>query len=285
MELELIRQLQSIATPALDLLFQLLTMLGEPVPSVLIFLGLYWTVDREAGEFLGYCLCSSLLLGNAVKDIVQAPRPIGEEGVRSLRVHTATGHSFPSGHTQSAATLYTGLGMYLKRRGPQIAFALLILLVGLSRVYLGVHYPKDVLAGLALGVLVPFLARWLLARVPRQRLYLFTALAFLPILLISPGHDFYVATGCMLGFLIAMPLVHRRLPFRTDVPRHAKLLRLLLGSLMVGGCHLLLKILLPSGEGMTVLRYAATISFALAGCPWLFLQFPHVFGGGTKTQK
>lgn len=278
MELELIRQLQSIATPALDALFQLLTMFGEPVPSVLVFLAVYWTVDREMGEFLGYSLCTSVLLGNAVKDVVQAPRPIGEEGVRSLRVHTATGHSFPSGHTQSAATLYTALGMYVKRRWIRITFALLILLVGLSRVYLGVHYPKDVLAGLVLGVLVPFLARRLFARLPRQRLYLFTALLFLPVFFLSPEHDFYVAAGCMLGFLAAMPLVHRRLPFDTDVPGRAKLLRWALGALIVGVCHLLGKILLPAGEGMTVLRYGLTIFVALAGCPWLFLRLPRLFG-------
>ncbi|HXH83451.1 MAG TPA: phosphatase PAP2 family protein [Candidatus Tectomicrobia bacterium] len=84
--------------------------------------------------------------------------------------------SFPSGHTMVAAVVYLTLGALLavvlpRRRVKAYTVAIafvLVLLIGISRVYLGVHYPSDVLAGLTAGLawalLCWFVARWLAAR-------------------------------------------------------------------------------------------------------------------------
>jgi undecaprenyl-diphosphatase len=75
-----------------------------------------------------------------------------------LRIAAASGYSFPSGHSLSSAAIYCGLVLLAyhslpdSRRWVAPAGALLIFAVGLSRVYLGVHYASDVLAGWALGL-------------------------------------------------------------------------------------------------------------------------------------
>ena len=94
MELDILRFIQSFHTPFLDQLFEMITILGESSLIISIILGIYWCIDKTSGEYVAYSLFSSLMLNNTVKNIVKAKRPIGEEGIRSLRVHTATGYSF-----------------------------------------------------------------------------------------------------------------------------------------------------------------------------------------------
>jgi undecaprenyl-diphosphatase len=111
------------------------------------------------------------LVNTVVKILIGRPRP--PEGLRLTDVST---HSFPSGHSTLSAAVYLTLGTLLAQTVKQkrakayfIAIAVaLALLVGISRVYLGVHYPSDVLAGWASGlawaILVWFLGRYLQRR-------------------------------------------------------------------------------------------------------------------------
>ena len=92
----------------------------------------------------------------------------------------ATGYSFPSGHTQCAASLYGSIARSSKKRAVQIGFAAIALLVGFSRMYLGVHTPKDVLVALAAGtaillILYPIIER---TRTDPRAMYAVIAIAF-----------------------------------------------------------------------------------------------------------
>ena len=102
--------------------------------------------------FLASCLVGGQVLDDAVKALVGRPRP------HIAPLVTATGSSFPSGHATAATTLFLGLAyVFTRRRGWQASiwiWATAVLatgLVALSRVYLGVHWPTDVMGGLALG--------------------------------------------------------------------------------------------------------------------------------------
>lgn len=112
-----------------------------------------------------------LLLSTVLKDFFDRPRP---DLVPHLsRVHTA---SFPSGHSMLSAVVYLTLGSLLDRlvRSPVLRLyvlgvaAMLTFLVGISRIYLGVHYPTDVLAGWAVGLAWAILC-WLAARWLQRR--------------------------------------------------------------------------------------------------------------------
>ena len=164
MELDFLRWIQSGANPALDWFFLAVTETGTYFPAIVLFTILYWLFDKETGELFGFTLLCSSFANTMIKGVVDAPRPIGEEGIRSLAVEGATGSSFPSAHSQMAVTTYWNLALILKKRAVSICMAALILLVGFSRLYLGVHYPRDVLAGLVLGVVMTYLCRTCIKR-------------------------------------------------------------------------------------------------------------------------
>ena len=169
-ELDIIRLIQSIHNESLDFIFQVITMLGESATILMIILSIYWSFNKKVGEYVAYSFLTSALLNNIIKNIIRAPRPINEEGIRSLRIHTATGYSFPSGHSQGAASTYWSFAVSNRRKILKIISVIVILLVGFSRLYLGVHYPKDVIFGIIFGMITAATTHYLFQRFENKQL-------------------------------------------------------------------------------------------------------------------
>lgn len=89
MEAQIIKWIQSFSHPILDDVFQVVTMLGEELFIIVAMALIYWVFNKEMGKYLCYSLCVTLCVNGIIKSLVKAPRPIGEEGIRSLRVETA----------------------------------------------------------------------------------------------------------------------------------------------------------------------------------------------------
>ena len=142
--------LHAHAGPGLDRLALALTAVGDPLPmgilALLITVGLaVWSTRRQTW-FFGLSVGGAMALNLLVKVVFARPRP-----ALWLSLKPAFYYSFPSGHAMGAAAVATALGFLLWQRPGQwlawVAGPLFALGVGWSRVYLGVHYPSDVLAG------------------------------------------------------------------------------------------------------------------------------------------
>jgi membrane-associated phospholipid phosphatase len=115
----------------------------------------YWCVDAALGLRIGLIL----LVGNGINDLfkmaMHGPRPYWvSANVKGLASETSFG--VPSGHSQSAAGIWGTVAAYLRKPWAWIVALLVVLFIGLSRLYLGVHFPHDILLGWTLG----FLTLW-----------------------------------------------------------------------------------------------------------------------------
>ena len=271
MELEILRSIQSIANPFWDFLFQLITICGEQIVIILIIGIIYWTLDKRLGEYIAYSVLTSVLLNSTIKDIFKMKRPIGEEGIRTLREQTATGYSFPSGHTQSASSFYGAIAIYLRKRVMYIIATIMIILIGFSRLYLGVHYPKDVIVGGILGVLTSLICYKLYNRVENKMLlYVVTFAIFIPALTFAHSADFIKGMGTYLGFIIGIYIEKRYVNFSTEGNTGNKIIRVLLGIVILLVLQLGLKVILPSGTIFSFIRYALISLIGIGVYPMIF---------------
>ena len=151
--MEFLRFLESIRTPVGDALMSFITLFGEETLFMVLALVFFWCIDKRRGYYLLFTGFTGLIGVQILKMSFRIPRPEVLDPnltiVESAR-EAATGYSFPSGHTQCASALWGGMARTAKKRALQIGGVVLALLVGFSRMYLGVHTPLDV--GVSLGI-------------------------------------------------------------------------------------------------------------------------------------
>ncbi len=139
--------LEDIRNPVFDFFFSLITHIGEETVFLVIALMFFWCIDKNRGYFILLTGLIGTVLNQALKLIFRIPRPWVYDPeftiVESARAE-ATGYSFPSGHTQNAAGTFGAIARSSRRRAVLAVSLSVIVLVGLSRMYLGVHTPLDV---------------------------------------------------------------------------------------------------------------------------------------------
>ena len=238
---------------------------------IFALLTVYWLYDRDFGEFLTYSLLTAMTFNNGLKNIFKLPRPIGEEGIRTLHAETATGYSFPSGHSQISSSTAWSVAAWLKKRWIYIVSAVFSLLVAFSRMYLGVHYPKDVVVGMIIGIVFSYLCLWLYKKV-RNRivLYFVSSAAMFVFFLFEPSKDYIKSCGLLLGFAVAMLIDRKLLHYETKVRFAARLLRFALGLVVAAIVYLPMKLLLPDILIFSFLRYFILIVAVLGIYPATF---------------
>ncbi len=145
--------IKSIQNPFLNKIFIGITKLGNAIPVTLICI-IYVLLNREEGKYVIACVITSMLLNLLLKNIVSRTRP------DAIWLIKESGFSFPSGHAMASMALYGMLFYFIslkKFNYKKLVLGLmisLIILIGISRIYVGVHFPSDILAGFSLSFCV-----------------------------------------------------------------------------------------------------------------------------------
>ena len=155
LEFSILYFLQELHTPFLDRFMTAVTSLGDKgwffiVLGVVLFC---MRKTRKVGLAVLLSLAAGALIGNVfIKNIVMRDRPCWIDESVQLLIHSPKDFSFPSGHT--LASFEAAVSVFLYNRKWGIALLILALLIALSRLYLFVHFPTDVLSGMALGIFI-----------------------------------------------------------------------------------------------------------------------------------
>ncbi len=278
--LELIHGVQAWRSPALDLTFRGITFLGNEGFYLLILPLLYWCIEARLGFRLGLLFFASGYLNLALKELLAQPRPADlEPGINLIK---EGGYGLPSGHAQSAVVLWGFLAYAGRKLWLWAPAAALMALIGFSRIYLGVHFPTDVLGGWLIGavllgaaVLILHFAAGKRLRLPRWLWLLAASLLAAGGIAVLRSKDTVSMIAAFWGFVVGYLLLSGTAAADTAGGVWQRLFRFPAGLVVLLGLYLGLKALLPE-EGQHLylvfrfVRYALIGFWAGYGAPWLF---------------
>ena len=233
-----------------------MTWFGEMNVVLVIVALLYWCISKDLGTYLLMGWSGNRIVNGVLKVLVCAYRP----WIRDPRIipdadalKTATGYSFPSGHTMNAGSLFGGMAI---RKGIRTGFRVLLWvclgLVAFSRIFLTVHTPQDILVGTAASILVMFLTgklmQWVEAHPEKDILIAVIGIAIsiaaavfsfvkpYPADLDAEGkilvdglkmaNDTFKAVGWMGAFMLGWVLERRFVHFTTEITMQERFYRL-----------------------------------------------------------
>ena len=305
MDMEILLLLQEFRNGVGSVLSEFLskmTFLGELNTVLIIMAVIYWCVSKDFGAYLLMGWSGNRLVNGVLKVTACAYRP----WIRDARIvpygnsmTTATGYSFPSGHSMNAATAYGGAVVRRDMpRAMRILLGIVVALVAFSRCFLGVHTPQDVLVGVAAGMLVMWLTvklmDWIKEHPGKDVLVvcigLILAAAVAVYAAVKPYPEDYDAAGKLLvdgakmandtfkgvgwcaAFLTGWLLERRFVNFSTDASRKQKLTRLVGGVFSYYALNLILVPLVkgwisgPAGTLVSCFLQMFYVSFLFPWC-------------------
>jgi len=245
------------ATPWLDAIMGGISYLGTEYFYLPALCFLYWCIDAAGTLRLFVLFLCSFYLRDAVKEIARVPRPFQVHPQLQARfTETAEGFAFPSGHAVDSTVFWGYLAISMRKRWLYVVAPAMVVLIGFSRLYLGLHWPRDVLWGLVFGLVIlglGYVLIRLLAGVPiRARFPATLVLLLVPLLLflLLPSHGGAQSMGALFGAGLGYLLERQYVRFRVRGPAWQQLLKTTIGLagafLLLFGLRALFEPLLPS---------------------------------------
>ena len=246
--------LESIRMPGLNEFMLGITRLGEETAFLVAALIVFWCVDKRKGYYVMAVGFAGTMANQFLKLLCRVPRPWALDPnftILEQAREAADGYSFPSGHSQSAVGTFGAIAATSKNKWVKGVCIALCVLVPLSRMYLGVHTPADVLVGAGMALaLVWLLRRWIM-EVDRGMLVLIPLLTAMAVGLLlyttcwpfpadvdqenlaSGVKNAYTLLGCMLGIAVVYPVEKKYVRFSTEARWWAQILKVILGLAVV----------------------------------------------------
>lgn len=270
-------------SPQLDLPFKAFTFLGNEEFFMLILPFVYWSLDRRTGARLAILFLFSAYVNTVAKALAGQPRPFQYDKVVQPLIR-AGGGGFPSGHTQSAVVIWGYLAAAFRRPWLWVVAGALILLIPLSRVYLGVHFPTDLLGGYLIGTALlllylrfePAVEEWLSQKGLPLQLFLALGLPALLLLLFVAKERYVISSvAVLMGVGLGLVLERRWVGFDSGGGLGMRAVRFILGVAILFALQVGLKAAFSGLDPELLFRFIRYLLIGLwiaLGGPWLFMK-------------
>ena len=285
---EIIVSIQAVHNPPLDGFFNAVTFMGEAEFYLLIFPLIMWAFNKSIGQRAVFLVFFGLTVNTWVKDIFNHPRPYEWPSPTTSPVldlnHNAHGPGLPSGHAQASLMLWYYLAYHFKRRWLWVLATILFVLISFSRIYLGVHFPTDVLGGAILGlsmllIFIRFEGTWAgILQTPPVWLQVSLAVV-LPFILIIiyPHPDAVAALSALSGFSLGIIFDRRIIHFEVAGTITQKTLRYIVGIILLVIIYAGIKTFQPNPDQalyipVRMLRFLVAGFWVSGGAPWFFTK-------------
>ncbi len=194
---------ESIRIPVLNEFMLMITQLGEETAFLVVALILFWCVDKKSGYYTMAVGFIGTVANQFMKLLFRVPRPwVLDEKFTILEQarEAASGYSFPSGHTQNAVGTFSVVARVVKHKWLKIAAIAVAVLVPISRMYIGVHTPQDVVVAAAIAIALVFVLR--------------------PIIYSKNERNIPILLGVMIAMSVAFLCYVELYPFPADIDVH-----------------------------------------------------------------
>lgn len=243
--------LEGLRGPLLNDIFLAITELGGETAFLVLALIFFWCVDKRRGYYIMAVGFIGTIGNQLLKMWFRIPRPwVRDEGFTAVEAAKgdAGGYSFPSGHTQTSVGTFGSIAATGKNRILQTVCITLAVLVGFSRMYLGVHTPADVIVGAAMALALVFGIKPVVYRGGHKGMKILIAamiamaIGMLIYVEVNPAgfaaddvnylsglKNAYTMLGCLIGVAIVYLVDYKYLKFETDAIWWAQIIKAVLG--------------------------------------------------------
>lgn len=279
MQLDFLLKIQELSNTYLDSFFMLVTNLGYELVYTILIAIIFWCISKHHGLRLMVAVIVTSLVNTSIKEYFKIARPIYSDGIKALYTETAPGYSFPSGHTQAATSFWFYSSMMIRKKWFSLMAILVVFLVGISRLYLRVHWPTDIIGGILIGIIVVFMIEFISRKFTKRNYSIFTVLActvLLPVLLViicqydeTAMKMAAVLAGGLFGYFIELKYID----FDENTSIKNQLMKIIIGIFGVIIIKIILKKVLPDLIYSDIIRYLVMGIWITFLAPWMFVKF------------
>ncbi|HLN64334.1 MAG TPA: phosphatase PAP2 family protein [Symbiobacteriaceae bacterium] len=302
--LDILHAIQSIHSPLLDTFFYAMTQLHQETFYVLVLPLLYWLYDKRFARYMVSVFLLGFWANNVLKFSFNTARPSPKD-VRVIHPETGGGPAFPSGHSQNPLMFWGALAAQWRKPWFTALATVIIFLIGYSRLYLGLHWPLDVVGGWAIGAVM------LYGFAKPRRFWTGEGMSFgqqalwavvIPLITLSlslvkgytvawdtpkaMADETWALTGAYMGFWLGAVLEERFVGFD---PRQGTVVlqvtKVITGLALVFAVKEGFKVFLPANALGDLLRYGCMTLAATYVVPWIFRRFGHTTTVGRAVSR
>ena len=216
---------------------------GEEMICIAVMGFVYWGLDKKKGEVIALAIMFANVSIGLLKNVFSRLRPyIVSDRIDILR--EVDGYSFPSGHSANSTALYpTTASVFGGKKWLKIIAIALPLLIGVSRCYLGAHWPTDVLVGWCLGLVSFAFAALVLPKMKNKYVLYIILIAVSSVgLFYCRTSDYYNAYGMLIGLTLGLLMEEKTVKFENTTNIFKCILRTAIGCGLYFGLSTLIKL-------------------------------------------